>query len=179
MVRRRCQFILVCDAGCDETAGFEDLGNALRKSAIDFGVTINFDPSVAIQRRERPPRTGPRCALGTIDYPPPPGAPAGAPRMKGWIVYLKPTFHGTEPMSVRSYAEAHPGFPHESTADQWFSESQLESYRALGEYTVLQILDGFVAGQFLGDVSGIARSYLKKFDIDQSVPLAGVQSKVS
>ena len=161
MVRRRCEFILVCDAGCDETAGFEDLGNALRKSAIDFGVTITFEPPVAIQRRERPPRTGPRCALGTIDYPPPPGAPAGAPRMQGWIVYLKPTFHGTEPMSVRSYAEAHPGFPHESTADQWFSESQLESYRALGEFTVQQVLAGFKAGQGVTAMRVAIGDYLK------------------
>ena len=33
---------------------------------------------------------------------------------------------------MRSYATAHPTFPHESTADQWFTESQFESYRSLG-----------------------------------------------
>ena len=33
---------------------------------------------------------------------------------------------------MRSYAVAHPDFPHESTVDQFFSESQFESYRALG-----------------------------------------------
>ena len=27
-------------------------------------------------------------------------------------------------------------FPHESTTDQWFGESQLESYRLLGLYAV-------------------------------------------
>jgi len=37
-----------------------------------------------------------------------------------------------ERADVRSYASSHPSFPHESTTDQWFSESQLESYRALG-----------------------------------------------
>jgi hypothetical protein len=31
-----------------------------------------------------------------------------------------------------SYATANPDFPHESTAEQWFTESQLESYRSLG-----------------------------------------------
>ena len=36
------------------------------------------------------------------------------------------------PMAVASYAAANPDFPHESTADQWFSESQFESYRGLG-----------------------------------------------
>ncbi len=33
---------------------------------------------------------------------------------------------------MRSYASSHLTFPHESTTDQWFSESQLESYRAIG-----------------------------------------------
>ena len=32
-------------------------------------------------------------------------------------------------------------FPHQSTGDQWFSESQFESYRALGSYTVSQICE--------------------------------------
>jgi hypothetical protein len=29
---------------------------------------------------------------------------------------------------------AHPDFPHESTANQWFTESEFESYRQLGLY---------------------------------------------
>jgi hypothetical protein len=37
---------------------------------------------------------------------------------------------------VRGYAAAHPAFPHESTTDQWFSESQLEAYRALAAHIV-------------------------------------------
>jgi hypothetical protein len=35
-------------------------------------------------------------------------------------------------MGVLSYAIAHGTFPHESTLNQFFSESQFESYRALG-----------------------------------------------
>ncbi len=30
------------------------------------------------------------------------------------------------------YQKIHPEFPHQSTADQWFTESQFESYRRLG-----------------------------------------------
>jgi hypothetical protein len=37
-------------------------------------------------------------------------------------------------VDVRGYASDHPEFPHESTTDQWFSESQLEAYRALGAH---------------------------------------------
>ena len=40
MVRRRCRCIVVSDAGCDPKYGFEDLGNAVRKIAIDLGIYI-------------------------------------------------------------------------------------------------------------------------------------------
>jgi hypothetical protein len=35
-------------------------------------------------------------------------------------------------MDVLSYAVSHRTFPHDTTANQFFSESQFESYRALG-----------------------------------------------
>jgi hypothetical protein len=125
MVRRRCRLIVISDAGCDPKTIFEDLGNAVRKCFIDFGVRIEFD------RLELPARPGSvgtavYCAIGRIVYP-----GNGEP---GWLLYVKPAFHGTEPADVRSYALAHPEFPHETTADQWFSESQFEAYRSLGEY---------------------------------------------
>ena len=124
MVRRRCRTIVVSDAGCDPTCSFEDLGNAVRKIFIDFGVSINFD-KLEIKARQTPPTPGIRFAVGSIKYP-------GSDR-EGWLLYLKPTYMATdERADVRSYASANPQFPHESTADQWFSESQLESYRALG-----------------------------------------------
>ncbi len=124
MIRRRCRFIVVSDAGCDPQCSFEDLGNAVRKIYIDFGVSIDFD-KLEIRARQNPPVPGLRFALGSITYP-------GAAK-QGWLLYLKPTYQGTmERADVRSYASSHLAFPHESTTDQWFSESQLESYRALG-----------------------------------------------
>jgi hypothetical protein len=115
--------IVVSDAGCDPHSTFEDLGNAVRKVYIDFGVSIEFE-KLEIAARQNPPVPGLRFAIGTIKYP-------GSTR-QGWLLYLKPTYQGTERADVRSYASGHTEFPHESTTDQWFSESQLESYRALG-----------------------------------------------
>jgi hypothetical protein len=123
MIRRRCRFIVVSDAGCDPKFAFEDLGNAVRKIFIDFGVSIDFE-RFDIQARQTPPVPGARFAIGRIRYP-------GSTR-PGWLLYLKPTYQGTERADVRSYATAHPEFPHESTTDQWFRESQLEAYRSLG-----------------------------------------------
>jgi hypothetical protein len=123
LVRRRCRFIIVTDAGEDPLYKFEDLGNAIRKSFIDHEVDIR------ITKRAIVPDPGNRCSLyhcavGTIHYdrttPP------------GYLLYIKPTLTGNEPPDVSQYAAAHPLFPHESTGDQFFSESQFESYRKLG-----------------------------------------------
>ena len=42
MVRRRCRYIVVSDAGCDPDCQLADLGNAVRKIWIDLGVAIRF-----------------------------------------------------------------------------------------------------------------------------------------
>jgi hypothetical protein len=54
----------------------------------------------------------------------------------GTLLYLKATLSGDEPVDVANYAAAHSDFPHETTANQWFGESQFESYRVLGIHTV-------------------------------------------
>jgi len=60
-------------------------------------------------------------------------------REDGVLIYIKPILLGNEPPDVESYAAAFPEFPHQSTGDQWFDESQTESYRMLGLHTVNEI----------------------------------------
>ena len=50
---------------------------------------------------------------------------------------------GDEPLDVINYGKAHPAFPHESTADQWFNEAQFESYRMLGYHSIVRIAAGY------------------------------------
>ena len=42
MVLRRCHYIVVSDAGQDPECSFADLGEAVRKIRIDFGIPIEF-----------------------------------------------------------------------------------------------------------------------------------------
>ncbi len=135
MVRRRCRFIVVSDAGCDRDFQFEDLGNAVRKIWLDLGVSITFRGLNALRFRalddgKYEKGEPPFHAIGTIDYP----AADGPESKTGTILYIKPCFYRNriENVGVRNYATLKPEFPHESTADQFFSESQFESYRALG-----------------------------------------------
>jgi hypothetical protein len=136
MVLRRCRYIVVSDAGCDPKFTFEDLGNALRKIRTDLGIPIEFTNMPMRSRDEDEPWD--YVALGTINY----GAVDGPGAKPGTLIYLKPGYYRDErlPKDVVNYAKERIAFPHETTADQWFSESQFESYRALGHHVIHHIM---------------------------------------
>jgi len=134
MVLRRCGQIVVLDAGCDSAFSYEDLGNALRKVRIDLKVPIEFEDQDTRPLRERKRR----CAIAKIRY-----SAVDATWPDGQLIYIKPMLLGTEPPDVEAYAAANPSFPHQSTGNQWFSESQTESYRMLGQHTLDEICRGW------------------------------------
>jgi hypothetical protein len=150
MVARRCHFIVVSDAGCDEDYAFGDLGNAIRKIRIDLGIPIEFR-GLNIGR-DLP--AGKYCAVADIRY-----RCVDPDGIDGVLVYIKPTLTGGEPADVRNYRAKHPAFPHESTTDQWFDEAQFESYRALGLHiatTIAPAEAGSIA-TFCDQVAGYLR----------------------
>lgn len=67
--------------------------------------------------------------------------PDGQDRHVGLLVYIKASLTGDEPVDIEHYKLAHADFPHESTVDQFFSESQFESYRALGYHCANELLE--------------------------------------
>ncbi|MGQ0445599.1 MAG: patatin-like phospholipase family protein [Beijerinckiaceae bacterium] len=135
MLRRRCRTIVAVDAASDPNSEYEDLGNAIRKARIDFGVEVSFSrpltPSpdriatrLGLITGPKTPAHSPYCAIGRIRYPGISG--------EGTLIYIKPAIHGDEPEDISSYAALNNAFPHESTIDQFFTESKFESYRRLG-----------------------------------------------
>jgi hypothetical protein len=154
MILRRCQIIVVSDAGCDRQSGFSDLGNAIRKIRIDLGVEIEIDVD-RLRQKNGTHQSEWHHAIGTIRYDlVDPGAP------QGLLIYLKPSLTGDEPPDVQDYAGRNPDFPHESTADQFFDESQFESYRKLGAHIVHELFDETMSnpahkeGRFFEDLRG-------------------------
>jgi hypothetical protein len=138
MVRRRCRFILACDAGADPGYGFKDLGNAIRKIRIDFGIPIVFTDRVYILPKkgsgEAASKEARYCAVAEIRY-----GEVDANARPGTLIYIKPSICEQlrpTPFDVANYARFSRDFPHETTADQWFTETQFESYRELGEDAV-------------------------------------------
>jgi hypothetical protein len=135
LVRRRCRRILICDAEQDNSNSFQGIGMAIRKARVDFGVEINLDldnlKSGAVSSTQRRYH----ALRGTITYPE--DKDLNLLDRPGDIIYIKASLTGDEPGDVLNYKREHDAFPHESTADQWFSESQFESYRRLGYHIIL------------------------------------------
>jgi Patatin-like phospholipase len=149
LVRRRCYRILICDAEEDGNYTYEGIGAAIRKCRIDFGVAINLDLA-GISPNQESKLSGAHMVRGTIRYP------ETLPGEDGEVIYIKASLtrrapHGSPPVApgtvelpdvpgdVQNYKLQHEDFPHDSTAEQWFTESQFESYRRLGQRVVARI----------------------------------------
>ena len=141
MVRRRCRYIIVLDGGADPKYIYEDLGNALRKIRIDMKIDIEF--------KLTPPLPGlkqaKRCAVAEINY-----EKIDPSLENGYLIYIKPVVLENDPPDVIEYKASNPAFPHESTADQWFNESQTESYRRLGLCSVQDVFTHWGSDRFKG-----------------------------
>lgn len=142
MVLRRCHRIIVVDVGADPDYQFEDLGNALRKIEIDLGIPIRFERQPTMHKPPSPDTL--YCAVARIEYNYVDGA--ACPNVPdGELVYIKACLRGDEPPDIRQYAATHSSFPHETTANQFYNESQFESYRHLGSYVIDQIVEKGIA----------------------------------
>jgi hypothetical protein len=140
LVRRRCRYIIVCDAGCDGDYAFDDLGDLIRKCRSDFGVPIEID-ALPIRPHGEGGHSKWHCAVGKVRYD-----CVHPDSVPGLLIYLKASLSGDEPQDVLNYKAKHPDFPHQSTANQFFSESQFESYRALGQHVLESVFGDAMEG---------------------------------
>jgi glycerophosphoryl diester phosphodiesterase len=147
LIRRGCRYIVACDAGQDGRFVAEDLGNLVRQCRTDFGVEIDIDID-RIRERTAEGFSHTHCVVGRIHYLNIPRrtvsgrliseddgpllAGSRPAHEEGYLVYLKPSVTGDEAQDLLEYFRRIPEFPHQTTADQWFDESQFESYRKLG-----------------------------------------------
>ncbi len=152
LIERACRFIVVCDNGADPLAHFKDLGNALRRCRIDFGAEFSLDGLKEMTSLGGPStdNTSDKAhwLRGTVTYSEEHlrtiwgdawdeglSAEERLHYKTGAIVVLKPVLLGDEPVDVLQYGLEYADFPQQSTANQWFSEGQFESYRRLGYWS--------------------------------------------
>ncbi len=123
LVRRKCRLIVLVDGEQDPLGQLAGLTTLMRLVRIDFGATITAD--VASFRAQREGHDKKQWLWAKIRY---------ENGDEGDLLYLKATMAGDESEYVHAYRLQAPEFPHESTADQFFNETQFECYRALGEH---------------------------------------------
>ena len=134
LVRRKARVIFLCDGEADKEISYFSFVTVLRRMKETFGATIDFEPELG------PERLVPA-------KPASPAYPSGAQFAKyghfvarvtyadgtcGVIIYMKTALVRGLSMEALGYAGAHPDFPDETTADQFFDEEQFEAYRELG-----------------------------------------------
>lgn len=148
LIRRRCRIIVAFDAGADSDGEMQELALLMRRIRTDFGIRIDIKTSRLIPSGDKHTSHG-HIAVGRICYSdrhkgggqqelePQESDAFNQPWQDGILLYIKPVLSGDETVDIASYRKRHPEFPHQSTLDQYFSESQFESYRALGFHSVM------------------------------------------
>jgi hypothetical protein len=150
LIRRKVKLIILSDAGADPCYFFDDLGNAVEKVRVDFGVNIRFSDEYSLDNVQ-PGSAQKTCgiamdlakhsfAVAAIEYP---------DSSHGRLIYIKATLIEGLPADVYNYKKSNLAFPHEPTADQFYSEIQIEAYRELGYRLTWDMLNknGIIDGE--------------------------------
>lgn len=124
LLRRGCTEIYCFDASGGQ--GFEVLGDAIALARSELGVSIE----VRAEAFERlfPDATSDEAEANTIElkfnYS---GGTAGR------LIYARNVLTAQAPWDARAYHEVDSSFPHDTTADQLYTDQKFEAYRVLGE----------------------------------------------
>lgn len=150
LLKRRCRVILAIDAGQDGDYQFADLSELIRWSRVKHGVLLepverpdghkdaddkssllwnDVAPKSDDLRLDQSRLSARHFVLLRVKYP-------ELPNDAAWMVYVKSSLTGDEPIDLIRYAESDKEFPHNATADQFYLPDRFEAYRQLGEHMV-------------------------------------------
>jgi len=122
LVRRKCRYIIVSDAGADPDRTFGDLGRVIERVRVDFGAKIDIN-TMTMHTKGKKRLSNQAFVHGTIEYKD--GTLAD-------LIYVNTVMIRELSEDLYTYAKTNPQFPDQSTADQFFDEKQFEAYRELG-----------------------------------------------
>lgn len=146
LLRRRCRLMIVADAGCNnDKYELGALADVIRLARTEHGIEfldLDSEKPIDVQRirRARKPETDqsedsagaevPQQLLAMRVRYPAENTESG-PR-EGLLFYVQMALDGSEEVDLQQFRNTHPGFPDESTLNQFFTSQQSESYRQLG-----------------------------------------------
>ena len=132
LVRRKCRYIVACDATADPQWSFADLVNVIGKARVDFGASIEIDTRLLRPEGDSPISRA-ACVTGRIRY---------VDGSEARLLYINTGLIAGLSEDIYGYQRAHPSFPDEPTADQFFDEVQFEAYRELGYQIARRTFEG-------------------------------------
>ncbi len=141
LLRRRCRYIVAVDAGADAPNTFGAQATLSRHARIDMGIELDLklddlrvDPNSGLSPSH--------AVLSKITYP----AEGDEAAQTGLLLFIKLSMTGDEDEMIKAYKSAHPDFPIQSTADQFFDEAQFENYRRLGVHATRSLFSQTLVG---------------------------------
>jgi hypothetical protein len=150
LMKRKCKVLIAIDGEADRHMRFPSLLALERYARIDLGATTSlpWEPirdhalriDKAFDEAEKhgirvPCEVGPHCAAAEVKF-------SRNEEETAVLFYVKASLSGDEDDYILDYKRRNPAFPHETTNDQFFTEEQLEVYRALGFHIVKGLLSG-------------------------------------
>ena len=127
LLKRRAKLVIASDAEHDPNFTFESLNNSLRKIYVDEAIKIDIERPYKFFTPDKNGFTKKHFLIGRILYP-------DRPWQTSWIIVLKSSLTGDEIAPILNYKKKSKNFPNETTTNQFFTEEQFESYRALGRH---------------------------------------------
>jgi hypothetical protein len=124
LVRRKCRFIIVSDAGCDPSYQFTDLTRLKELCDEELYCSVDLDES-SLKPNNGTRRSAAHATTGTLKY---------KDGTTGVVVYVKSSLTGDEGERILSWSQSNRSFPHDTTMDQFFTRSRFHQYRALGRH---------------------------------------------
>jgi len=138
LLRRRCRYIIVSDAGADPECTLADLGQAVQRARADLGADVDICADPLLHTGD-PATRGQAHLIGGVTY---------ADGTRGEILYLKALLRKNLSADIYGYWRTNPEFPNQPTSNQFYGELQFDSYRELGRQLMSGIIGDDPSGGF-------------------------------
>jgi hypothetical protein len=198
LLAERAEVIVLADCGADPKYAFGDVENLVRKARIDLQAEILFhrprqrpspkspaptplDAKYRLARRHAPsdpdwpdvldafgslndlasPDSTACLALARIRY-------FGERPGNGILILVKPNVSSGLPVDLVNFKAENPDFPQQTTADQFFSEAQWESYSQLGYFLGAKLEHKFIAAVTDPGCPWFERDEVSPFDVQKA-----------
>jgi hypothetical protein len=159
LVRRKLEVIVVVDGEEDPSISLSSLVSAARRIEQDFGARLIFYSGRGPERLMMYPSQGYPSGVRYAEAPFLVGEISYNDGSKGILIYIKATLIKQMDFTTSGYLAANPSFPHQTTANQFFSPDQFDAYRFLGYECAIQMISALQLATTIATPAAILAKY--------------------